>query len=84
MAYISSEELNILLQKEDLSENPKHCIYLAVDLIKKRLEENYKIKSQIERGSKIVTTEDNYYILGYDKNDWHKNNNGVIIYQTET
>lgn len=69
MTYLSNEELDNLLQKEDLSENQQHCIYLAIQLIKNKLETNYQLESQIERGSKIVSLEDNYYILGYDKKE---------------
>ena len=69
MTYLSQEEIQSLLNKEDLSENKNHCINLAVNLIKQKLETHYKIKSQIEKGSRIVTLDDNYYKLGYDKNE---------------
>lgn len=69
MTYLSKEEVNSLLEKEDLSENSQHCIALAVELIKQKLENHYSINAQIEKGSKIVSLEDNYYILGYDKNE---------------
>ena len=69
MTYLLKKEVDYLLQKEDLSENHQHCIYLAIQLIKQRLETHYKIQSNLEKGSKIVSLEDNYYILGYDKNE---------------
>lgn len=69
MTYLSQEEVQSLLDKEDLSENSKHCIGLAVALIKQKLENHYNITAQMEKGSKVVSLEDNYYILGYDKNE---------------
>lgn len=69
MTYLSQQEVQSLLDKEDLSENSQHCISLAVELIKKNLETHYSINAQIEKGSKIVSLDDNYYILGYDKNE---------------
>lgn len=69
MTYLSKEEIQHLLNKEDLSENSEHCISLAVNLIKQKLENHYNIKAEIEKGSKIVSLEDNYYILGYDKDE---------------
>lgn len=69
MTYLSHEELDNLLQKEDLSDNQQHCIYLAIQLIKQKLESHYQLEAKIEKGSKIVSLEDNYYILGYDKNE---------------
>ena len=67
--YLSPEDLQSLLDKEDLSENKNHCINLAVTLIQQKLEQHYKIKTQIEKGTRIVSLDDNYYTLGYDKNE---------------
>ena len=69
MTYLSNQEVQSLLQKEDLSENSHHCINLAINLIKTKLEDYYNISAQIEKGSKIVSLDDNYYTLGYDKNE---------------
>jgi len=69
MTYLSQEEIQSLLDKEDLSENKNHCINLAVNLIQQKLEKHYQLKSQIEKGSRIVTLDDNYYTLGYDKDE---------------
>lgn len=69
MTYLSKQEVNSLLIKEDLSENPHHCINIAVNLIKNKLENYYNLSANIEKGSKIVSLEDNYYTLGYDRNE---------------
>lgn len=69
MTYLSKQEVDSLLIKEDLSENPHHCISIAVNLIKNKLENYYNLSANIEKGSKIVSLEDNYYTLGYDRNE---------------
>lgn len=69
MTYLSQQEVQSLLQKEDLSENTNHCIHLAVNIIKTKLENYYNIAANIEKGSKIVSLDDNYYTLGYNNNE---------------
>ena len=69
MNYLDQTEINNLLNKEDLTEQEGHCVSLVVDLIKKSLENYYSIPIEIQRGSKIVSLEENYYILGYDRNE---------------
>lgn len=69
MKYISLEELNRLLEKEDLTKNKNHCIGLIVNILYKKLEDYYSIKPIIEYGDRVVTVEDNYYTLGYLKDE---------------
>lgn len=69
MTYLSQKEVDSLLLKEDLSENPHHCISIAVNLIKNKLENYYNLSANIEKGSKLVSLDDNYYTLGYDRNE---------------
>lgn len=69
MNYLNQTEINNLLNKEDLTEKEGNAISLVIDLIKKSLENYYSIPVEIQRGSKIVSLEENYYILGYDKNE---------------
>lgn len=69
MNYLNQTEINQLLNKEDLTEKEGHAVSLVIDLIKKSLENYYCIPVEIQRGSKIVSLEENYYILGYDRNE---------------
>lgn len=69
MNYLSKEEYNQLLNKEDLTENKKHCINLVIHKIQEVLENHYKVTSNIEKGCKVVSLDDNYYTLGYNKDE---------------
>ncbi len=67
--YLTKEQLEQLLSKQDLTEQSNHCVSIIVDRIRDKLEKKYSIKPSIERGTKIVSAYDNYYALGYDKNE---------------
>lgn len=66
---LSQEELTRLLNKPDLSIESNHAIGLLVNKISCALQSKYQINPQIERGHPIVSLEDNYYALNYDKNE---------------
>ena len=63
--YLTQEQLEQLLNKQDLTEQPNHCVAIIVDRIREKLEKKYSIKPSIARGTKIVSAHDNYYALGY-------------------
>ena len=67
--YLNQTELNNILSIEDLTKNSHHAIGLVVQKIKEALNAKYNITSKIEYGNPIVSLEDNYYQLGYNKSD---------------
>ena len=67
--YLNNEEVNRLLNKKDLSENNEHCIKIVLDKIVQKLEEKYHVKPEIHKGNRIVSLDENYYILGYDDSE---------------
>lgn len=69
MKYLNTLEIEKLLNQEDLTQKQDHAVSLIIEIIKTSLEEHYGIPVEIERGNKIVSLEENYYILGYDRNE---------------
>lgn len=63
--YLTQEEINQLLAKEDLSKNSNHAIGILTNQLKNTLEKHYQEKVNIEYGNPIVTLHDNYYALNY-------------------
>ncbi len=61
------------LKVEDLSEKKGHALNLIVDLISKNLETKFNIKPKLEKGSKVVSIEDNYDKLGYPTTEVTRN-----------
>jgi phenylalanyl-tRNA synthetase alpha chain len=67
--YLTSAQLEDLLAKKDLTEQSDHCVSIIVERIRQKLEKKYSIAPSIEKGTKVVSAHDNYYALGYDKNE---------------
>jgi phenylalanyl-tRNA synthetase alpha chain len=67
--YLTSKQLQELLNKKDLTEQSDHCVSIIVEKIRQKLEKKYSISASIEKGTKIISVHDNYYALGYDKNE---------------
>jgi phenylalanyl-tRNA synthetase alpha chain len=67
--YLTSQQLQDLLNKKDLTEDSNHCVSIIVNKIREKLEKKYSLTPSIEKGTKIVSAHDNYYALGYDKNE---------------
>lgn len=67
--YLTNEQLQELLNKRDLTEQPNHCVSIIVDKIREKLERKYSLTPSIEKGTKVVSVHDNYHALGYDKNE---------------
>lgn len=62
------DDVNKNLAIKDLTLQPDHCLSLIVQELQKHLEMRYG-PAKIERGSKIVSLQDNYYSLGYSDNE---------------
>lgn len=69
MNYISEKIKCELLNKEDLSTNKSHAIGILVNEIKVVLEKEYSLNTNIEYGERIVSVDDNYINLGYQKTE---------------
>lgn len=67
--YLNETELTRLLNKKDLTQENTHAIGILVGKIADTLSLHYNTQAQIKRGSPIVSLEDNYYSLNYDKNE---------------
>ncbi len=67
--YIEKNEIEALLSKRELYKEENHCIAQVINEIKQEIEKVYLIEAKIEYGEKIVSTNDNYYALGYDANE---------------
>ena len=67
--YLNQKELDNILSNEDLTKNSHHAIGIVVQKIKEALQTKYKTIPEVDYGSPIVSLEDNYYKLGYDKSD---------------
>lgn len=67
--YLTQEEINNLLNKQDLTKNDQHCISLIIEKIKDSLLKYYNIIPEIQSGTPIVSLENNYYSLGYSPNE---------------
>ncbi len=69
MKSLSKEIIEKSLGVEDLTQKQGHAINLLVKKLQEALEEKYQIKADIQRGSPIVSKEDNYDALGYPKDE---------------
>ncbi len=67
--YLNEKEIQELINRRDLTQEKNHCISLMIEKIRDKLTQKYSIQPIIEKGSKIVSTEDNYYALGYNSNE---------------
>ena len=52
--YLTHEEINNLLNKQDLTKNDQHCISLIIEKIKDSLLKYYNIIPEIQSGTPIV------------------------------
>ena len=67
--YLNKKDLEKVLKSEDLTKDKSHAMYLLVQIIKDELSKKYNIEPEIITGNQQVSLDDNYYALGYSKND---------------
>lgn len=67
--YLNENELTKLLTKKDLTQDNTHAIGILLSKIAETLSLHYNTNAKIERGNPLVSLEDNYYALNYDKNE---------------
>lgn len=66
--YLTQIEIQKLLKKKDLTQT-NHAIGIIVNEIKDILSKKYDEEIYIEKGNVIVSLEDNYYALNYQKDE---------------
>lgn len=69
MSYLDPKEVEKMLAKPDLSARDEHAISMIVGIIKNKLSKKYDLPAEIQKGERVVNTDDNYYILGYDDSE---------------
>lgn len=67
--YLNNNELTRLLNKKDLTQDNDHAIGILLGKIAETLSLHYVTPARVERGNPLVSLEDNYYALNYDKNE---------------
>lgn len=69
ISILSQEEINQLISKPDLVQDNHHAIGLLIKEIETSLAQKYNVLPKLIYGNSIVSLEDNYYALNYDKKE---------------